>query len=147
MTATVGHAVPLYCWGVVDSVVPPATAEAMREFVAVVPAARPVLDDHLADNFAELLPHVLMADLTRWFVTAVAAGNGRAVADFAAAVEALYVSADADVRNVAEVSFMEHLVIGPGLHERAAIDELRRLAGPATMTDLVRMEEYARRSG
>jgi hypothetical protein len=130
---------------VTDIPVPPATVEAMHAFVVAVPATRPILDDHL-NYFDELLPHVLMADLTRWFVGAVAAGDHQAVGDFVAAVEALYASTDAEVRNVAEVSFMELLVVGPSVRGQAAIDALSSLAGPATTADLVQMLEFARGS-
>jgi hypothetical protein len=115
----------------------------MLRFVARVPALQEVLDEHLADNFGEMLPHVFMADLTRWFVAAIAAGEGSEIAAFADAVEALYTSDDPEVRNVAAVSFMEYLVVGPDSQERAAIEALRPIAGPATAGDLAAMERYA----
>ncbi|MBO0867513.1 MAG: hypothetical protein J2P15_03020 [Micromonosporaceae bacterium] len=92
-----------------------------------------MLDEHLADN-DEILPHVLMADLTRWFVAAVAAGQP--VDCFAAAVEVLYTSPDEQLRNVVGVSFMEILALGPDDRELAAIEALGAVAGPATIADL-----------
>jgi hypothetical protein len=44
---------------------------------------------------------------------------------------------------VAAVSFMEYLVVGPDSQERAAIEALRPIAGPATAGDLAAMERYA----
>jgi hypothetical protein len=81
-----------------------------------------------------------MSDLARWFVRAVAAGDSRSVADFLAALELVYASEDYITRNVAEVSFMEWLVIAPDRNERAAIETIRRLAGPKTLADLAHEE-------
>jgi hypothetical protein len=124
--------------------VPPQTVEAMRAFVAAVPRARPLLDEHLSDNFGELLPHVLMADLRRFFVTAVETGDQDTLERFIAALEVLEASDDPDVRNVAEVSFMEDLVMGADARDAAAIAAMRPLMGPATAHDLALMESYTR---
>jgi hypothetical protein len=117
-----------------------AAVEAMQRLVTSVPGTRAVLDEHLDENCGEVLTHLLMADLGRWFVNAVATADERGVADFLAAVESLYASEDPDTRNVAEVSFMELLAVAPDAKERAAIEAIRRLAGPKTMADLAHFE-------
>jgi hypothetical protein len=124
---------------------PAASIEAMHRFVGGVPGAAAVLDVHMDDNGGEMLPHLLMADLGRWFVAAVGAGDERGAADFVAAVELLYTSDDPDTRNVAGVSFMELLVVDPDARERAAVEAIRRLAGPATAADLTAWERAYRR--
>ena len=83
---------------------------ALESFVAAIPGATGVLEEHRADN-GEVLPHVLMADLRRFFVSAVESGDRRQVAAFVAGVEQLASSPDGDVRNVVDVSFIEDLVV------------------------------------
>jgi hypothetical protein len=112
----------------------------MRRFVGRVPGTEDLLHEHLT-YFGGMLPHLLMADLSRWFVAAVAAGDDGAVGAFLTAVERLYTSEDPDARNVAEVSFMELLAVDPDQGERAAVEAIRRLAGPATARDLRGFEE------
>ena len=116
-----------------------AAVEAMQRFVDMVPGARAVLAEHVND-VDEILPHLLMADLSRWLVDAVVTGDERGVADFLTAVEVLYTSDDPDTRNVVEVSFMQLLVVNPDGGERTAIEAIRRLAGPAAIADLAREE-------
>jgi hypothetical protein len=94
---------------------------AMTQFVAGVPGTSVVLEERLDDNDGQMLPHLLMAELSRWFVAAVAAGDEPVVVAFLAAVELLYMSDDGDTRNVAGVSFGEWLVVIPDPSERAAI--------------------------
>jgi hypothetical protein len=69
------------------------TVDAMQRLVYKVTGAGAVLDEHMND-YDESLPHLLMADLGRWLVNAVATGDERSVADFLAAVEFLYTSED-----------------------------------------------------
>lgn len=40
----------------------------VEDFVSAVPEAQPIMREHLDDNFNELVPHVLMAALTRWII-------------------------------------------------------------------------------
>jgi len=133
-----------------DDVTPPETIDAMRRFVAAVPGAEAVLARHLADN-DEVLPHVLMADLRRFFVTAVETevetGDDDTVARFAAALETLAASDNENVRNVFQVSFMEDLVVGADQREIAAIAAMRPRMGPATVTDLARWKVVLRVTG
>ena len=113
-----------------------ASVAAMKQFVTGVPGTSVVLDEHLDDNDGQMRPHLLMADLTRWFVAAVTAGDDRDVVAFLAAVELLYMSEDGDTRNVAGGSFGEYLLANPDPSEHAAVEAARRLGGPATVRDL-----------
>jgi hypothetical protein len=124
----------------------PVAVAAMRSLVARVAGTAPVLNEHVNDN-DEVLPHLLMADLRRWFVSAVAAGDDRGVKDFLAAVELIYASDDSDTRNVVEVSFMEDLVGAPDADEQAATGAIRQFSGPATFADLRAAETYLRTPG
>jgi hypothetical protein len=126
-----------------DYVSLPAAVSAIRRLVASVAGTGPVLDGHVCDN-DEVLPHVLMGDLRRWFVGVVAAGDARGVASFLAAIELLYASDESDARNVVEVSFMEDLVAAPDVDERAAIEAIRQFGGPKTLADLATTETNLR---
>ena len=129
-----------------DYVASPVAVAAMRQLVASVAETGPVLDEHVYDH-DEILPHLLIADLRRWFVNAVAAGDNRSVTDFLAAIELLYASEDSDTRNVVEVSFMEDLVVAPDANEQTAIEAVRQLAGPKTLAGLTATETYLRKPG
>lgn len=45
-----------------------ATEATILQLVAAHPALAPVLAEHLEDNFGEMLPHLVMADVVRWLV-------------------------------------------------------------------------------
>jgi|SRR5581483_1738942 len=88
----------------------------VEEFVMALPEARPILDEHLADNFNELLPHVLMAELTRWIIDLqrdAGAGDVRSaeMRDRALAFLEVKFSDPDDVggRDVIAASFLENL--------------------------------------
>lgn len=119
----------------------PVAVAAMRRLVASVAGTGPILEEHVNDN-DEVLPHLLIADLRRWFVDAVVAGNARGVTDFLAAIEVLYASEDPDTRNVMEVSFMEDLLALPDANEQAAIEVLQLRAGPRTREGLIATYTY-----
>ncbi len=114
----------------------------MERFVASVPGADAVLAEHLRDN-DEVLPHVLMADLRRFFVGLVESGDRRRMIAFLVAVEALASSPHDEVRNVVEVSFIEDLVQGADDRERAAIEAARPQMGRATASALAETERFA----
>jgi hypothetical protein len=120
---------------------PPAqvSVRAMTEFVRSVPGADAVLAEHLRDN-DEVLPHVLMADLRRWFVSAVEAGDDERIRRFLAGIEKLAASQDPDVRNVVELSFVHDLLQAADSCERAAVEAMRPLIGPATARALAASE-------
>lgn len=78
------------------------------DLLRAVPAFRPDYDDHVRDN-DEVLSHVLMGDLTRFFLKARADGDGEAVAACVAQLDRAIRTGDEDVQNVVCVSFLESL--------------------------------------
>jgi hypothetical protein len=118
--------------------------QAMERFVAAIPGADAVLTEHLNDN-DEMLPHLLMADLRRFFVSAVEAGDEEVVTAFVVAVEQLASSPLEDVRDTVDVSFIEDLVLGADDPRKdAAIEAMRPLMGPATAQSLALSERHIR---
>jgi hypothetical protein len=113
--------------------VPAEQVEAIRTLVASVPEMNRVL----ADN-DEVLPYVLINDLARSYVVAVADGEIDTVRKLVAAVEFLGVSPDQGVRGLL-TEFISRLIAGAGERERAAVAAMRLLMGPATADTLVRV--------
>ena len=70
----------------------------------------PLLDEHLDDNFAKLLPHVFMGDVARWFVKEGNSHNASPwVARLVELLDRALVAGSADVRELVQVSFVENL--------------------------------------
>jgi hypothetical protein len=94
------------------------------------PGLRAELDEHLADNEGEILPHPLMSAYERWAETALAAGDP-SLDSFLEFLEDAYQRGGRDVKELISVSFLEH-VPRPG--EPGA--ELRARVGPALARQL-----------
>jgi hypothetical protein len=107
----------------------------MTDLAGSLPEANALLADHVAE-YRELVPHVLMADVRRLFVDLAEAHEDGKVAILLAAVERLAASTDDRVRNIAEVSFVEDLVLGMDAQSRRAIETTRGSMGPATAAAL-----------
>jgi hypothetical protein len=118
------------------------SVEAMTQFVEALPFTRAVYQKHLRNNNG-VLPHVLMADLRRFFVDMVEAGKEKEVKRFLDAVEALASSAADSIRNVVDVSFIEDLVLGDPREVRA-LSAVRGSLGPATAAQVAATEQYHR---
>lgn len=103
------------------------TGDLLRDLQAADPAIGEIVAVHLADN-GEVLPHLLMADITRWLV---AEGPQP---DVLHAIEHHHMLGDAHVQDVIAASFLENL-----LGEDAAV---RWALGPGLAADLRRMEEW-----
>jgi hypothetical protein len=97
----------------------------IRDLAAAAPALADLLAEHRADQGGELLPHLYMADVTRWLAAGV---ESRLVL---AVLERHLAEGDEDVQNVIALSFLENLgpehvsiraALGPGL--RAELDAL-----------------------
>lgn len=88
------------------------------------PALQETLQEHLADNHDEVLPHVLMADYERWAERALEDAHPH-LQEFLNALEDAYRTGDEQVQELISVSFLEHLP-RPG-HSGA---ELRDRVGP-----------------
>ena len=76
------------------------------------PELLPVLQDHLA-TFDQLLPHVLMGDITRWAVRQYRAEpTGSALINALAVIEEAMSASQVDVSELISVSFLENLPTG-----------------------------------
>ena len=79
--------------------------EFVADLCAAAPALTQVLDEHVADN-DQFLPHVFMADVTRW----LAADRPAAVVrDVVAVIADHFERGQPDVRDVILASFLENL--------------------------------------
>ncbi len=94
------------------------------------PALRPELDEHLADNDGEILPHPLMSAYERWAEAALQAGDAE-LAPVLAFLEDAYENGGEEVEELISVSFLEHL---PPPGEPGS--ELRDRVGPAMAEQL-----------
>lgn len=103
------------------------TGDLLRDLQSAHAAVGPIVATHLADN-GEVVPHLLMADITRWLV---AEGPEPAIL---AALERHYAEGDDDVQNVIALSFLENL-----LGEDVAV---RWALGPRLADELRRMEDW-----
>lgn len=84
-------------------------AEFVRRLVSTSPELVEVYQQHIADQ-GEILPHVLMGDITR-VVVAASTGSTQAnwLHDFLQQLEAGMVSGDTDIAELVGVSFVENL--------------------------------------
>jgi hypothetical protein len=94
------------------------------------PGLRAELDEHLADNDGEILPHPLMAAYERWAERAHEAGDPT-LAAFLEFLEEAYQHGGDQVEELISVSFLEHL---PRTGEPGS--ELREEVGPALSRQL-----------
>jgi hypothetical protein len=100
----------------------------VQELVERFPALHSLLREHLEDQCGELLPHVFMGDVTRYFVDAYDAGMPRrqevqAMLDY---LDERLAHADDDTQELVAVSFVENLP-----QEGETATGLRRLMGHA----------------
>lgn len=82
--------------------------------LAVVPEARPVVTEHLADNDGEMLLHLLMSDLERMMVSTFGKGNIELTQRLLDFIDQSLRGGDPDVTNAVAVSFVEHYGALPG---------------------------------
>jgi hypothetical protein len=99
----------------------------VADLVSVAPVLRGVLDEHLADQGGELLPHLFAADVTRWLS---ARGPEPTVL---AVLEHHLADGDDEVRNVVALGVLENLE--PGNVLRAAL-------GPGLRAELAALERW-----
>lgn len=89
------------------------------ELVTNFPGMRPVFEEHLSDNFGEVLPHLFFGDLTRYVVarfltTQSGSGNTpseaeKEVRSLLAQLEQAYVTRGEELQELIAVSFLENL--------------------------------------
>lgn len=103
------------------------TGDLLRDLQAADPEVGRIVTEHLGDH-DEVLPHLLMADITRWLV---AVGPRTRVLDV---LERHSLSGDPRVQDVIGASFLENL-----LGEDAAV---RMALGPHLAAELARMEGW-----
>jgi hypothetical protein len=83
--------------------------------VSAVPALRPLLDEHLEDNFDEILPYVFLWDVALWAeknVVADAESVKRLIAEMSRGLD----HGEGDVPNLVAVGFLESLGGGTDLN-------------------------------
>lgn len=102
----------------------------VRDLVDAEPELDSVLQEHLGDN-DELLPHLLLGDVTRWLEKS---GPNAAVL---AVLEHHMAAGDDAVQNVVAASFLENLVAG-----EPADDAIRAALGPRLRAELDAMESW-----
>lgn len=101
------------------------------------PELLPVLQDHIDDNNGELLPHLLIADITRWLVKRVDGANQtNVIEEILGELERAYAAGDDDdkVSELIAVSCLENF---PRPGERGAA--IRGMVGPTLAKQLNRI--------
>ena len=88
------------------------------------PELLPILQEHLADNQGEVLPHLFISDVGRWLAASVG-HNPQLAGNVLAWLEVERAKDDPDVGNLIDDSFVEMLPF-PG----ESGEELRSLLGP-----------------
>jgi hypothetical protein len=111
------------------------TQRFVQRLVESFPSLVPALDEHLDDNFGELLPHVFLGDVVRWIVSMSsqkgATDPGSELAVFLRELEGIFASGDNEIQELISVSFLENL---PRLGEESAV--IRTQLGPALAKEL-----------
>jgi hypothetical protein len=102
--------------------------ELVQDIVTAAPALRSVLAEHRAEFEGKLLPHLFMADVTRWLVAAGPAAPVLAV------LERHLADGGEEVQNVIALSFLENL--------EATDLEVRAALGPGLRAELEAMERW-----
>jgi hypothetical protein len=118
-----------------------ATIEFIQLLVRRYPRLQPIFDEHVSDNFGEVLPHLFLGDLTRYSVSRfVAVESGMLPKDSEAEwelrrllsdLEDAYSAGDEELQELISVSFLENL---PRPDEEAS--GLRAWLGPALLAQL-----------
>lgn len=101
------------------------TESTVRRLVAGYPDLAPILDESLKDNYGELLPHLVLADVVRWLADHEESSSAtcRSILEW---LEREYASAPTDVRDLIAVSGVE-MIPDPGRPGSS----LRNWLGPA----------------
>jgi hypothetical protein len=113
-----------------------ATEAFVRSLVQRFQSLAPLLEEHLADNFGELLPHVFLGDVVRWVLVLRTTAQGsltaqREVREFLSLLEDAYASGNEEIQELLSVSFLENL---PRPDEDGA--EIRTQLGPSLTKQL-----------
>ncbi len=87
------------------------TVSFVREMVARFPGLSALLEEHMKDNFGEILPHLFFGDVTRYVVALLSGGDlaqRRELRDILDHLERVYASADEELQELIAVSFLEN---------------------------------------
>jgi hypothetical protein len=110
----------------------------VRSLVEHFPSLAPLLEEHLTDNFGELLPHIFLGDVVRWVLTLMATARAegslaaqRELRAFLSHLEDVYVGGNEELQELLSVSFLENL---PRPEEDGA--EIRTQLGPSLTKQL-----------
>lgn len=114
-----------------------------EQLLSSVPSFLPVYKEHIEDN-DELLHHVLMGDLTRFFIQLYRAGYKEGDSDkrnaFRKVMEVLdrgLLSPDEKLQELIAVSFLENL-----WQSEQDFEQIRNLLTPALMNELRALESW-----
>jgi hypothetical protein len=110
----------------------------VRDLAVRFPSLVPLLEEHLNDNFGELLPHIFFGDVVRWAVTLMTMTDAERnltslleLRKFLSYLESAYSSGNDELQELLSVSFLENLP-RPG-EDGAAI---RKQLGPSLTRQL-----------
>lgn len=113
----------------------------IEKLVGKYPRLKPIFDEHVSDNFGEVLPHLFFGDLTRYIVSRFLEVESRVAPESLDAeaelrpllsdLEAAYASGDEEIQELISVSFLENL---PRPDEEASL--LRAWLGPELSAQL-----------
>jgi hypothetical protein len=90
------------------------TISFVRSIVARFPGLTTLLDEHIENNFGEVLPHVFFGDVTRYVLSLVATNDDslsprRELRDVLDYLEEAYTGGDEELQELIAVSFLENL--------------------------------------
>lgn len=94
------------------------TIDLIEQLVAKYARLKPTLDEHVSDNFGEVLPHLFFGDLTRYVVSLLldiesGVGPKHSEAEELRALlndlEHAYATGDEEIQELISVSFLENL--------------------------------------
>ena len=106
-----------------------------RALASRVASLRPALRDHLEDNFGNLLPHVFMGDVARWFLhESRSKERSDEIAALVGLLEQGLRAGPPDVRELIQTSFTENLPTDKAPATRLALQPL----GPQLKSDYAR---------
>ena len=114
--------------------------ELCESLVGAAPGLEPAWREHLADNFAEPLPHVFMGDVARYFDQWAEAASLTQINAFLDALERVADSGGYG-ENLVTVSFVEYFVWG-NERQNGLMDLCWDRMGPATQRAVVGMRGY-----
>jgi len=113
----------------------------VNQVAGLSPTLKVLLEDHVKDNFGEVLPHVFLGDVTRHVIALVQAPASddslavrREVKNILDTMEHGYATGNSEVQELIAASFLENL---PAKEEPGS--EIRGMVGPSLGSQLTKM--------